>query len=296
MEEKNQIVRPGHAACAGCAAMIAARHVFEVLGEKTIVVIPACCWSILAGAHPHATLKVPVFHCAFASAAATASGIRAALDLRKDKETRVVVWAGDGGTFDIGLQALSAAAERGEDIIYFCYDNEAYMNTGIQRSSATPWGSWTTTTPRQKPKMEFKKNIVEIMAAHRVPYAATATVAFLEDLRSKVQTAKDMRGGLRFIHILSPCVPGWRIESNMTIEASRLAVWSRVFPLYEVFDGEYWKVFVHPSWPAIPVKDYLKIQGRFSHLRGEEIDFIQEMVDKEWHRLFDKNSKKVILK
>jgi pyruvate ferredoxin oxidoreductase beta subunit/2-oxoisovalerate ferredoxin oxidoreductase beta subunit len=211
-----------------------------------------------------------------------ASGIKAALLARGDTETTVVAWAGDGGTFDIGLQALSGAAERNEDILYVCYDNEAYMNTGIQRSSATPLGAWTTTTPGSHTKSHAKKDILAILAAHRIPYAASATLAYPEDLLAKVARARATRG-MRFLHLLAPCPPGWKTEDGETIELSRLAVRSRVFPLLEVEDGVTWRLTVRPD--PVPVAEYLARQGRFRHLGESEVRAIQEGVDARWAEL-----------
>ena len=170
-----ELVQSGHLACPGCGAVIGMRIALKALGENTVVVIPACCLGVLNGPYPFSAVKVPVLNVAFATAAISGASIRAAFDMQGQKESNVLVWAGDGGTFDIGLQSLSATAERNDDIIYVCYDNEAYMNTGIQRSSATPYGAWTTTTPANAPKSEAKKNMVEILAAHGIPYAATAS-------------------------------------------------------------------------------------------------------------------------
>ena len=281
-----ELLLSGHLACPGCGGALSMRLALKALGEKTIVIIPACCWSIIAGSFPYSSLKVPLMHTAFETAGSTAAGVRAALDAQGDTKTTVLAWAGDGGTFDIGLQALSGAVERNEDFIYACYDNEAYMNTGIQRSSATPWGTWTTTTPVRYPKETPKKDIVAIMAAHRIPYAATATVAYPEDLVRKFQKAKSIRGA-RFIHILSPCPPGWKSEPAHSIKLSRLAVESKVFPLYEVENGERWTITVRPK-RSVPVKEYLKLQGRFAHLTEEDIEFIQGNVDREWERLVAK--------
>ena len=278
-----ELLLSGHLACPGCGGALSMRLALKALGEDTIVVIPACCWSIIAGAFPYSSLKVPLMHTAFETGGSAAAGVKAGLEAQGDTETTVLTWAGDGGTFDIGLQALSAAAERNDDFIYACYDNEAYMNTGIQRSSATPWGAWTTTTPVQHPKERPKKDIVAIMAAHRIPYAATATVAYPEDLVRKFQKTKEIRGA-KFIHIFSPCPPGWKTEPAHSIRISRLAVESKVFPLYEVENGEQWTINV---WPRreVPVREYLQLQGRFSHLTEEDIEFIQENVDREWERL-----------
>lgn len=282
---ERELMGSGHLGCQGCGGALAMRYALKALGEKTIVVIPACCWTIIAGPFPYSSLKVPVLHTAFETAAVAASGVRAALDIQGDTETTVIAWAGDGGTFDIGLQALSGAAERNENIIYICYDNEAYMNTGIQRSGATPLLAWTTTTPEKTPKSEPKKDIMAIMVAHRIPYAATATIAYPDDFIRKVQKAKSIYG-TKFLHVLAPCPPGWRAPSEWTIKLSRLAVQTRVFPLYEVEDGERYILNApQADEPALPVSEYLKLQGRFSHLTEKEIQTIQGIIDKRWQKL-----------
>jgi len=282
---QQELLLPGHLACQGCGAALAMRHALKALGEKTIVVIPACCWTIIAGAFPYSALKVPVFHTAFETAASAAAGIRAGLDMLGQEDVTVLAWAGDGGTFDIGLQALSGAAERNDDIIYVCYDNEAYMNTGIQRSSATPWGSWTTTTPEKHPKDRPKKDMIAIMAAHRIPYAATASPAYPEDLVRKMERAKSIKG-TKFIHIICPCPPGWKYPSELSVKLARLAVQTRTFPLYEVEEGRKYTINVKPE--VLPVEEYLKLQGRFRHLTERDIGLIQETVDAEWERLIGK--------
>jgi len=258
---------PGTLGCQGCGGALSMRLVMKEVGRDAIVVLPACCWSIIDGPWPLHALQVPVFHTAFETAAVVAAGIKAAKRLQGTDPT-VVAWAGDGGTFDIGLQALSGAAERNEDIVFVCYDNEAYMNTGIQRSSATPAGTWTTTTPDARPEPRPKKDIMGIMAAHRIPYAATATAAFPEDLAMKVRTAVAARGGMRFLHVLASCPPGWRMGADQSIEAMRRAVQSKVFPLYEVRDGRQYKI---TEWPEVdlPIEDYLSLQGRFGPLMSD---------------------------
>ena len=279
---RGELLDSGHLACPGCGAALAMRMVLKGLGDKTIVTLPACCWSIIAGPYPQSSLKVPLFHTAFETGASAASGIKAALLARGDTETTVLAWAGDGGTFDIGLQALSGAAERNEDIIYVCYDNEAYMNTGIQRSSATPFGAWTTTTPGESWKIDPKKDMLAILAAHRVPYAATATIAYPDDLLTKVKKAKAIKG-TRFLHVLAPCPPGWKTADDETIELGRMAVQSKVFPLMEVEDGERWRFTMeHAGDPVLP---YLRRQGRFRHLDESQIGRIQEAVDARWAML-----------
>jgi pyruvate ferredoxin oxidoreductase beta subunit/2-oxoisovalerate ferredoxin oxidoreductase beta subunit len=273
----------GHLACAGCGASVAMRLTLKALGEKTVLIIPASCWSIIPGSWPHSSIRVPVIHAGFVTGGATASGVRAALDIRGLHDTVVTVWAGDGGTFDIGIQALSGAAERNEDFIYICNDNEAYMNTGTQRSSATPRFAWTTTTPTHHPKEDQKKDIMAIMADHHVPYAATATIAYPGDLIRKLTKASRIRG-TRFIHLLSPCPPGWKTPSELTVKLSRLAVRSRVFPLYEIENGMY-SIQEDLVREPVPVREYLKFQGRFSHLKTPEVESIQRSVDEQWDRL-----------
>jgi pyruvate/2-oxoacid:ferredoxin oxidoreductase beta subunit len=281
----NEYMYPGHVGCPGCGAVIAMRFTLKALGDKTIVVLPACCWSIIAGPYPQSTLKVPVIHSAFETGGAVASGVRAALDMKGDSETTVVTWAGDGGTFDIGFQALSGAVERNEDFIYVCYDNEAYMNTGVQRSSSTPYGAWTTTTPGQDWKKMRKKNIVEALVAHRIPYAATANIAFPEDLVRKVQKAKGLKGS-RFIHIYASCPTGWRIPSEMSVKIARMAVQTNIFPLYEVEDGIKYTINYKPK--EYLVREYFKLQGRFRYLTDRDLDQIQEMVNEDWELLLRK--------
>jgi pyruvate/2-oxoacid:ferredoxin oxidoreductase beta subunit len=275
----------GHLACSGCGATLGMRYALKALGEDTVVVIPASCWSVIAGVFPYDSLKVPVCHVAFETAASSATGVKAGLEMMGDTTTTVLAWAGDGGTFDIGLQALSGAAERNEDFIYVCYDNEAYMNTGVQRSSATPFMTWTTTTPVHRTKEEAKKNIMEIMAAHRIPYAATASIAYPEDFFNKIKKAKTIEG-FKFIHILSTCPTGWRLPTQLSIKAARLAVLTRVFPLYEIEYGERYTLNLKPEFH--PVKEYLKLQGRFSHLDDSQIEVIQGIVEKMWEKLMKK--------
>lgn len=284
---ESDYIYPGHVGCPGCGAVIAMKFALKALREKTIVVIPACCWGVIAGPYPQSSLKVPILQTAFATAGATASGLRAALDMKGDTETTVVAWAGDGGTFDIGIQSLSGAVERNEDFIYVCYDNEAYMNTGVQRSSATPFGSWTTTTPGRGWKKSRKKNIVEILAAHHIPYAATASIAFPEDMIKKLKKAKQMNGGTRFLHVFATCPTGWRVPSEMSVKIARLAVQSNVFPLYEVENGIDYTLNYKGDRP---VTDYFKVQGRFKHLTDDDFDNIQSMVDNDWKLLMRKIS------
>jgi len=276
---------PGHVGCPGCGATIAMKFALKALGEKTMVVIPACCWGIIAGAYPQSSLGVPLLQTAFATAGATASGLRAALDANGDSQTTVMAWAGDGGTFDIGLQSLSGAVEHNEDFIYVCYDNEAYMNTGVQRSSATPYGTRTTTTPGEGWKRSGKKNIMDIMAAHRIPYAATASIAFPHDLVRKFKKAAAMRGGARFIHLYASCPTGWGIPSEASVKIARLAVQTNLFPLYEVEDGQHTILNFKGD---LPVDKYLGLQGRFKHLSNHDMESIQKQVDADWQVLLQR--------
>lgn len=280
---QEELMSPGHLACQGCGASLAMRLALKGLGQKTIVCIPACCWAVIDGPFPHSSLDIPIYHCAFETAASSASGVRAGLDMVGDHETAVLAWAGDGGTFDIGLQALSGAAERNDDIIYACYDNEAYMNTGIQRSSATPIGAWTTTTPVKHYKKERKKDIIGIMAAHGIPYIATASVAYPEDMVKKFKKARTIKG-TKFIHIFAPCPAGWKSRPEDTIKLARLAVQTGYFPLFEIENGEKWTLNLKVK-ERKPIAEYLKLQGRFRHLKEEEIEMIQKEVDDRWAKI-----------
>jgi len=277
--------KPGHLGCPGCGAAIALKLALKALGEKTIMVIPASCASIIVGPYPQSAVTVPILHTAFATAGAAASGVRAALDIKGDTETTVLSWAGDGGTFDIGFQSLSGAVERDEDCIFACYDNEAYMNTGVQRSSSTPYGVRTTTTPGQDWKKTRKKNIMETMAAHRIPYAASASIAFPEDMIAKFQKAREKKGGARFIHIFASCATGWGAPSDMSVKIARLAVQTNIFPLYEIENGTRYTLNYRGDRP---VDDYLQTQGRFKHLGKENVSRIQNMVDEDWNNLLRK--------
>jgi pyruvate/2-oxoacid:ferredoxin oxidoreductase beta subunit len=262
------------------------RYALKVLGRDTTLTIPACCWTVIDGPFPHSAVNVPLFHTAFASAAAAAAGIKAAYEMQGREKTNVVAWAGDGGTYDIGIQALSASAERNDDIIYVCYDNEAYMNTGIQRSAATPRMAWTTTTPVDFPKEDPKKDMISIMAAHRIPYVATGSIAYLDDLLAKLKKVKETKG-TRFLLLYAPCPTGWKHRPEHTVKISRLAVKSRIFPLIEIENGMKWRITVDVEKPE-PVFEYLKLQGRFRHLTEDQVKMIQDTTDKEWKMIVKK--------
>lgn len=282
---QSELMSSGHLACQGCGATQAMRFALKALGSRTVMVMPACCWSVIDGPFPHTAVQIPIFHTAFETAASTASGVKAGLEMRGDRETTVVAWAGDGGTFDIGLQSLSGAAERNEDIIFVCYDNEAYMNTGIQRSSATPLGAWTTTTPYPHVKSRPKKRMLDILVAHGIPYVATASVAYPDDLIQKFYTAK-RTSGMRFIHIFAPCPTGWKSPPEMTIELARLAVEARLFPLVEITDGKHYRV--RRDLPKRPVRDYVELQGRFGNLEQLQIERMEREVDQRWAELLER--------
>lgn len=277
-----QYISCGHTACAGCGERLALNFSLKGLGKRTIIVVPASCSAVIDGLFPTSATRVPLIHNTFESTAAVASGVARSLRFRKMEDVNVLAWAGDGGTYDIGLQAMSAAAERNENIIYICYDNEAYMNTGIQRSSATPFKAWTTTTPNEQPKMQPKKDIMEIMAAHHIPYAATASIAFPEDLIDKVKKAKDLPG-FKFILIFTPCPTGWRYNPEDTIKIGRLAVETRLFPLYEVEEGIRYRV--KKDFPLAPLEEYVKLQKRFSSLDQETLGLMKDEVARNWKTL-----------
>lgn len=276
------LLQPGQLSCQGCGASLAMKFALKGLGERTVVVIPACCWSIIIGVYPYSVLQVPVIHVPFETAAVSASGVRAAFDVRGEEDVVVMAWAGDGGTFDIGIQALSGAAERNDDILYVCYDNEAYMNTGIQRSGATPMGAWTTTTPAGAIKEESKKDIEKIMLAHGIPYVATASVAYPDDVVHKFKKARSIKG-TKFIHILSPCPPGWRIDPSKSIQITRMATQAKVFPIYEVENGRY-TINVYPE-RQVSVKEYIQPQGRFREMPDKMLNTAQERADQKWEDL-----------
>jgi pyruvate/2-oxoacid:ferredoxin oxidoreductase beta subunit len=260
--EESCLLRPGNTNCGGCGMSVALTMLGRALaGEDHALVIPACCGIVTAGAFPTTSYNVPVIASTFASAPAFASGVAAVNDLNKDRETKpplVVCWAGDGGTYDIGMATLSAAAERNENLIYICYDNEIYGNTGGQRSSATPAAAQTTTTPRGKD--ELKKDIIEIMAAHRVPYAATLSIAHPDDFQQKIRQAL-LLDGFRFFLVHAPCPTGWKTEPAESVELVRLAVRSGVFPLYEVRRGADYRINVHPD--GTDPLEYYRRQKRF---------------------------------
>jgi pyruvate/2-oxoacid:ferredoxin oxidoreductase beta subunit len=280
---EDEIMWPGHMGCLGCGATLAMRYALKALGRRTIISIPACCWAVMPGVWPYNNLQIPMLYTAFETTGASISGLRAGLDARGKQDINVVGWAGDGGTVDIGIQALSGAVERGHNVIYICYDNEAYMNTGIQRSGSTPIGAWTTTTQvgtTQDWKKEPKKNMVEIMAAHRIPYTATASVGYPEDFIKKIQKALTIKGP-KYLQVYAPCPTGWRAPPEKTMELARMVVKTCIFPLIEIENGVKYTISRKPAKKE-PINEYYGMQGRFRHLPADVLEEIQADIDKEW--------------
>jgi len=285
---------PGHRACIGCGEALAVRLACKALGQNVIVANATGCMEVVSSQLPNTSWCMPWIHTLFENTAAVASGIEAALKAmirkgkRTDKGVKVVAMAGDGGTSDIGIQALSGALERGHDLLYICFDNEAYMNTGIQRSSSTPYGASTTTSPAGKVsigQVTWKKDMPAIAAAHNIPYVATACPSYPFDLMDKVAKGVAVPGPA-YIHILSVCPTGWRSAPDLSVRLGRLAVETGIFPLYEVEDGKY-RLSVEPT-TLRPVQDYLKLQGRFRHLSEEILKEIQNRVNDEYAKLKEK--------
>jgi len=292
--KKKENFAPGHRACIGCGEALAIRLAFKALDNNVIVVNATGCMEIVASQLPNTSWHLPWIHTLFENASAVASGVEAAYKAMKRKgmalpdNVKIVAIGGDGATSDIGLQSISGALERGHDFTYICFDNEAYMNTGIQRSSATPFGAVTTTSPAGKKstgQFSWKKNMAEIAVAHNIPYVATATHGYPFDLMDKVRKAVATPGPA-YVHVLSVCPTGWRSATDTIIRQSRLAVQTGTFPLYEVENGIYKMSLNLPKLK--PVKDYLKIQGRFRHLSDDLIQQIQDRVELEYKKLLEK--------
>jgi len=286
-KQKNKfLLAPGHRACAGCGQMIAARNVIEALGPNTIIANATGCLEVTTSPYPESAWGVPWIHSLFENSAAIASGILAALKQQgKDKKIKVLAQGGDGSTFDIGFGLISGMWARGENILYVCYDNEAYANTGMQASTATPIGSNTTTTPAGEDSIgshQSKKDMIAIALAHSVPYVAETTAGYPADIQAKVKKAVTIPGPA-YIQILVPCIPGWKIRPDQAIEQGKLAVQTGLYPSLEYINGELTnKIKITQK---IPVENYLKQQGRFSHLfKSEagktEIAEIQKLADK----------------
>jgi pyruvate/2-oxoacid:ferredoxin oxidoreductase beta subunit len=284
---EHEFIEPGTRTCAGCGLPIAYRYMLKALGPKTIMTHPACCLTILHGIYPKTPVGINAVNNTFASTAASASGLVAGLKATGQEDFTVLAMAGDGGTFDMGIQALSGAAERETDFIYVCYDNEAYMNTGVQRSSATPSGALTTTTsviPKEQPKKDF----IQIMEAHHLPYLATACSSYPGDIYNKFIKAKQIKG-TRFIHLSVPCPAGWVFPSKDTVKLGRLAVETGVVVLFEVenkvlrFTGK--SLSLARSGRRRPVEEYLRLQGRFKKMTAAQMEDFQRQVDERWEAL-----------
>lgn len=295
LAKQKEKLAPGHRLCAGCAAPIIARMVLHAIKDMNVVVANATgCLEVSTTIYPYTSWKVPWIHNAFENAAATMSGVETAYKALKKKgkmkkEIKFVVFGGDGGTYDIGLQSLSGALERGHNFVYVCYDNEAYMNTGIQRSGATPYGAHTNTSPAGKVhpgKEQWRKDLTTIVAAHHIKYVGQTTVANWQDLITKAKKAFECEGPA-FLNILSPCIPGWGYLPEDTIEMAKLAVDTRFWPLMEFEDGK-WILNKDVTKPK-PITEWLKAQSRYKHLfkPGNEwiIEKIQARVDSEWERI-----------
>ena len=281
IKNNNQFISPGHNACAGCGQLVAVQAVMRGLDKNVIIANATGCLEVTTTAYPESAWGLPWIHSLFENAAAVASGIRAALNKKGDKITKVLVQAGDGGTFDIGLGLISGMWERGENIIYICYDTEAYSNTGIQASGATPYGADTTTSPaglKSLGSSQRKKDMIAIALAHGVSYAAQSTAAFPDDITAKVKKAL-ASAGPAYIQILSPCVPGWKINNDEAVLMGRLAVQTGLYPLLEYTNGRLSASSVGASFQAKPVENYLKAQGRFKHLQAADIAAIQKLAD-----------------
>ena len=290
---QEEIFTHGHRGCQGCGPAVALRLIGKALGRNTIICNATGCMEIIASPFPQSAWEVPWLHTAFENTAAVAAGVEAGIKILRrkgrhftdGKKINVMALAGDGGTMDIGLQALSGAMERGHDMLYICYDNEAYMNTGIQRSSATPLFAATTTSPAGKVsrgQSTWKKDLTEIIAAHHVPYVAKASVSHPFDLIDKVKKAAAVDGPA-FLHVFAPCPTGWRCGADLSIRLADMAVNTGLFPLYEVIDGEYQLNF-DPD-PLLPLKEYMKSQGRFRHLTDAEILGIQDRVRADYAKI-----------
>jgi pyruvate ferredoxin oxidoreductase beta subunit len=282
---KESLVAPGHRACAGCGELLAARLVMDAAGEATIATCATGCLEVVSSAYPQSAWRMPWIHSLFENPAAVAAGIEAALRaMGREDEAQIIAQGGDGSTADIGIGCLSGMLERGHNILYICYDNEAYMNTGVQRSGLTPFEASTTTAPSGKVswgKPTDKKPMVEIAAAHGIPYAATASVGYYADLQKKVKKALSIKGP-KYLQIHCPCPLGWAHDPSLTIKVAQAAVQTGLIPLVEIENGKV--TAVRKIAKKKPVEEYLKLQGRFKHLLkksggSEEIKRIQAIAD-----------------
>lgn len=283
---KDDLLAPGHTTCAGCGAAIAARQILNALGKNVVICNATGCLEVTTTKYPLTSWKVPWIHVTFENAASVACGVREALDAQGKEDVTVVAIGGDGGMIDIGFRAFSGALERGHNILVICYDNEAYMNTGIQRSGATPWRASTSTTPAgkvSKGKEQWKKDVPTIAAAHHIPYVATASIGYPQDLERKIKKAISIKGP-KYIHIQSPCPVGWNYDLKKTIEIAKDAVESRMWALFEIENGK--KTLTHTP-KGIPVSKYMKAQKRFRHLTDSEIEEYQKRIDDSFKEEFN---------
>ena len=285
---EEELVNPGNRACAGCALGIAYRVGLKALGKNTLIVVPPSCLTVLQGLYPIAATKLPSLNVTFASTAAAATGLLAALKATGRKGINVVGWAGDGGTSDIGLQALSGACERGDDFLFICYDNEGYMNTGVQRSGTTPQWALTANTPI-KGKLQPKKDVAAILAAHNIEYVATTSAAYPLDLYDKIKKALTYQG-VKYLHIHIPCPPGWGFEPRYAVKVGKLAVESGLFELCEIEKSQFRhtgaSLKIIEKRRLVPVRDYLKAQSRFKTMSEAETEKIQESITRRWEGYF----------
>ena len=284
---EEEFIYPGTRACAGCSMALIYRIALKALGPKTIITVPASCLTVLHGMQGFCTTKVSVLHTPFATTGASASGIVASLeDKGLADDVNVVAFAGDGGTVDIGIQSLSGAVERGTNFIYACYDNEAYMNTGVQRSGSTPPGAYSTTTPNGK--VGYKKNMAKILEAHGIPYVATAISSYPLDLYDKFKNAMKIKGP-KYIHILAPCPPGWGYNPKDSIQIGKLAVQTGFWPLYEVIEGKFVlskdsSKYLDPK-KRKPIIEYLNTQKRFKSISDEDIERHKSYIEDQWSQI-----------
>ena len=289
---ETEYVLPGNRLCPGCSVSLAYRHILKALEGQVIVTVPASCLTVLHGMYPVTSVTVPCVNTPFASTGASATGLIAGLKALGRKDLTVLAIAGDGGTYDIGIQALSGAAERQDDFIYICYDNEGYMNTGNQRSGSTPLGAISGTTPILG-KQQNQKDMTAIMEAHGLPYIATANASYPLDLYDKVRKARAIEG-TRFIHVFTPCPPGWRFPFSDTIRIGDLAIQTGWDILYEVENGAFRLTSASASVARKgnlrPVREFLVEQGRFKNLTEEQINQLQDRVNARWQRYLNRTT------
>ncbi len=286
MKTKLKFISPGHNACSGCGQLVAVQAVMRGLSPDTIISNATGCLEVTTTAYPQSAWGLPWIHSLFENASAVASGISAALKQKGDKNTKVVVQGGDGGTYDIGLGLISGMWERKENILYICYDTEAYSNTGIQASGSTPYDAATTTTPagiKSAGSQQVKKDMLAIALAHGLKYAAQSTTGYPDDITRKIKVALSVSGP-SYLQILSPCIPGWKVETNQAVLMGKLAVLTGLYPLLEYKDGKLSGSSINANFAAKPVNEYLNLQGRFKHLKTKDIREIQQLANKNIRR------------